>query len=257
MTKRRSLPLPPTGNPPNKSPASPPPHQPRAGKGNAVPGKPQPGQPGYVGRGHPPEHGKIRPGETRNPYGRKGKPKPQDDFARNRQGFRKLFNQPYMTADGQARDPDLIWFTGLIKACHAGAPAALRCYAQYRLQFGDDSPAEILMIDASDEEIFAQFLEKVTLDARFSAQHEAERGGTDAASNDAAADGDGDELAADAADDAHWEDGGEEVPYADDDGTEDAPEDDGGAARRGTPDDVERQDRSDGNCDTDSGGSDD
>ncbi|WP_375597124.1 hypothetical protein [Devosia sp. Naph2] len=256
MTKRRSPPLPPAGNEPNRSPDSRPPHQPSAGKGNAVPGKPQPGQPGYVGRGHPPEHSKIRPGERRNPYGRKGKPKPQDDFARNRQGFRKLFNQPYMTADGQARDPDLIWFTGLIKACHAGAPAALRCYAQYRLQFGDDSPAEKLTLDASDEEIFAQFLEKVTLDARYQAQHPAERGGNHAASNDVAADGDSDELGADASDDAPWEEGGDEVPYADEDGTEPAPEVDAGGARRGTPDDGERQHRSDDSGD-DLGGSDD
>ncbi|MEM1053151.1 MAG: DUF5681 domain-containing protein [Pseudomonadota bacterium] len=39
----------------------------------------KPGREYQVGYGKPPEHGKIKPGEVRNPYGRNGKPKTVDD----------------------------------------------------------------------------------------------------------------------------------------------------------------------------------
>jgi hypothetical protein len=94
-------------------------------------GKLLPGDPGYVGRGYPPEHGKIRPGEVKNPYGRKGKAgrKRQTgygetaDFAAE---MAELLARPVQAKDGTVFSRAELALNGLMKGVLAGDVRSIR-----------------------------------------------------------------------------------------------------------------------------------
>jgi hypothetical protein len=125
----------------------------------------KPGDRGYVGWGHPPEHGKIKPGEKRNPYGRKGKPREGDeqpDFAAE---MAKLLSQPIQSKDGQVYKPTEVLFNGLMKTVSTGDVRAMRlCVELFEKYQVIDTPLDADTSDATDAAILKQFRHETLLD---------------------------------------------------------------------------------------------
>ncbi len=106
-------------------------------------GKPKlrPGEIGYVGPGYPPEHGKIKAGQTKNPWGRGGKPRPDaptNDFTAH---MRRMLTQPVRSKDGQTYSHAEVLFNGLLKSVAAGDVRAARFYVELLEKYGPRSEA--------------------------------------------------------------------------------------------------------------------
>lgn len=106
-------------------------------------GKPKlrPGESGYVGPGYPPEHGKIRAGQTKNPWGRAGKPRPNEpanDFVSH---MRHALAQQVRSKDGQTYHPAELLLHALLKLVATGDLKAARLYLELQEKYGPRSEA--------------------------------------------------------------------------------------------------------------------
>lgn len=89
-------------------------------------GKLSPGDPGYVGRGHPPKSGQIKPGEVRNPNGRAGRARSQNAETDFKSQMRQLIEKPIQSKDGQVFTLLEVLMNSLVKRANGGDVSAIK-----------------------------------------------------------------------------------------------------------------------------------
>ena len=107
----------------------------------------RPGDIGYVGRGVPPVHSRIKPNEVRNPWGSKGKPQagePADDFTAQ---MRELLAQPIRAKDGKTFTAPQVILNGVYTAVVGGDIRALKLLVELFEKYG----VRASPIDLADE----------------------------------------------------------------------------------------------------------
>lgn len=147
--------------------------------------KPAKGEPGYVGRGHPPEHGKIRPGQVRNPYGRKGKARYNEELEFHAE-LGKLFQEPMTSPDGKRYSQAKLFHHRLIQGVDKGQPWAMAMYAVLR----EKTSAALAKqgappLDSTDEVILRDYAREILLNVGIDPdQARNDRAGDDGDDND-------------------------------------------------------------------------
>jgi hypothetical protein len=137
------------------------------------PKKLRPGDPGYVGRGHTPVHTRIQPGEVRNPYGRRGKPKPDqgaDDFEAK---MAWLFAQPMVTADGKKISQET-YVHNAILALMRKDTRALALYIEMREKYDQRRAAAEIAVETDErrQQLIEEAMARRQAQQAFAAQPE-------------------------------------------------------------------------------------
>lgn len=113
----------------------------------------RPGDDGYIGRGAPPVHSRIKPKEVRNPWGSKGKPregdgvKATDDIASQMQ---EALAKPIRAKDGKTYTPTQILFNALIPKVAVGNVQAMKLLDQLFDKYGAKPTIGIAAEDIDD-----------------------------------------------------------------------------------------------------------
>ena len=108
---------------------------------------------GYIGRGVPPTHSRIKPNEVRNPWGSKGKPregegvKATDDIDLQ---MRLALAKPIRAKDGKTYTTIEVLFNGLIPKVAVGNVPAMRLLGQLFEKYGAKPSSVVAAEDIDD-----------------------------------------------------------------------------------------------------------
>ena len=150
---------------------------------------------GYIGRGVPPIHSRIKPNEVRNPWGSKGKPregeaaKATDDIASQMQ---EALAKPIRAKDGKTYTPTQILFNALIPKVAVGNVPAMKLLDQLFDKYGAKPAIGVAAEDIDDnrkqliDESVRRRRAKLAFEDRYldHPAEEAEQGGTPEAFED-------------------------------------------------------------------------
>ena len=111
----------------------------------------RPGDIGYIGRGVPPMHSRIKPNEVRNPWGSKGKPREgeaaTDDIASQMQ---EVLAKPIRAKDGKTYTIAEILFNALIPKVAVGNVAAMKFLDHLLEKYGAKPSLGVAVEDVDD-----------------------------------------------------------------------------------------------------------
>lgn len=110
-----------------------------------------------VGYGKPPKSGQAKPGEVRNPYGCKGKPKPPQPGVQERIqiSFRKALDSPLRLTSGE----NISMLEGVVKSAIQGAIKDPKLAIKLLPQLAGWSGSNLTEMSSDDKKVFEQLIE--------------------------------------------------------------------------------------------------
>jgi hypothetical protein len=112
-----------------------------------------------IGYGKPPKSGQTKPGEVRNPYGCRGKPKPPEPGVQERiqASFRETLNSPLRLSSGET----ISMLEGVVKAAIQGALKDPKLAVKLLPQLASWSGSSLNEMSPDDKKVFEQFIEDI------------------------------------------------------------------------------------------------